>query len=223
VARQAEEALELFLSTLNASQGGRAIFGGSDPTLPVTPALQSLKQTVAAELAAAPPGSAPDAVIAAFFAEGGGFDTLLYEGGNPTPAITLGSGHSIAGLPTAQADGIRETLTALTMVHMSQDPTVAPGQSEAATLRTAGAERLITGQTLLVNLTADIGAEQGRMQTLSDLLGAELSATDLVLNDTFGADPYEAAARLNEAQARLEALFTITGRISALALARFLR
>ncbi|MEL6582707.1 MAG: hypothetical protein AAFQ36_02645 [Pseudomonadota bacterium] len=221
LAQDASSALELTWSGLSTSYGGRALFGGTEPNLPILPALETMLTSAKAAIAGGPADSAFD-TLQTFFAEGGAFELLHWGGGAAIEGLTLASGHTVGQLPTALDPAFREMLTALVGAHLSQDAAVATTPEAALALQAQSAEALITADTNLVTLTAAVGGEQGRLGAIDTLLAAEESTVEMTRAALFSADPYETAAALTEAEARLEALYTITSRLSRLSLSRYL-
>ena len=219
--QEASSALELTWSSLSTSYGGRALFGGTEPNLPILPALEMVLASARSAVSLAPGVDAFD-TLTAFFADGGAFEMLHWGGGAKAAPLTLASGHSVGQLPTALAPAIRDTLTALVGAHLSQDSAVAGTSDTALALQAKSAEALIKADTSLVALTASVGGEQGRLGAIDTLLAAEHSTAERSRAALFSADPYETAAALSEAEARLEALYTITARLSRLSLSRYL-
>jgi flagellar hook-associated protein 3 FlgL len=71
-------------------------------------------------------------------------------------------------------------------------------------------------------LMARVGTAQARISAATIRNGAEESALGLARAGIVSADPYDAAARLEDLQTRIEALYLITARVSRLSLADYI-
>lgn len=221
----AREALEDAVAALNQRHAGRALFAGDavdGPALaPASAMLDSLRAATATETTA-------DGVVAAvdawFDTPGGGFETTSYIGSpEPLAPFRLGEDGTVGASTVAADPVLRTTLKALALGALLDGPTLGSDVVEREALGRRAAEALIAATTPLVDLQARQGIAEERIAAASSRLSAESAALELARNDLLGADPFEAATRLETAQTQLETLFALTARVSRLSLTDFLR
>ncbi|MGB0499403.1 MAG: flagellin [Rubricella sp.] len=218
-ALRAESAIEDVVAQLNTRLGDRAIFAGAavgEMALEPGRLLVELRSAIAAW-----PGD-PDTAIAAFFAPGGGFETAIWQGADAVPT-RLSDGGTLGVPPTGADPAIRSVLEGLARIALSTDPGIAPSGDADAELARSGARLLATGEAALASLRGTLGTERERQDRAAAAIGAERAGLEIARGELVGADPYDAATRLQMLQGQLEALFVTTARLSELSLTRFIR
>jgi flagellar hook-associated protein 3 FlgL len=78
-------------------------------------------------------------------------------------------------------------------------------------------------QTPLTDLRAGIGNLQARIEETETRNSSERTSTQLARLKLIGADQYETAVQLQDAQVQLEALYSVTARASRLSFVEFMR
>jgi len=222
----AAQKFSTIISALNTNVAGRYVFSGAaTDTAPLAdPAdiLAALKTEIAGAI------SADDAltIIDDWFAApagGGGFVDTAYRGDD-----SLGLTFRIADGETTSIDSsasdprIRDALKGFAIASLMADGLFAGDQQARSTLATASSERILSGNSRLTALAADIGAKQGKTTDTNTRNQAESTALKLARNDLISADPYESATALEAVNTQLETLYTLTSRLSRLALADYL-
>lgn len=220
----AREAFLAAVSALNARSGGRAVFAGADlagPALrPGAEILADLRSVVAGLGDAAQIGAA---VQAYFAAPGGGFETAALLGSDRPASATRVAPDTDVTFPLTAADpALREMLAALALGALAADTGGTDPLLGRALARQAG-EGLAAAQGRVALLQADVGAVEARLAGARAANAAESAALQRLRNDLRTADPQQTALALEAARFRLEALFTVTGRLADLSLVNFLR
>lgn len=225
-AGDAARVFDTAISALNVQFAGETLFGGRSTD---GPALADTETILAAlETAATGAGVATaadlEAVVDAWFAPGGDFDTVAYLGTtDPRAPARIGPNSEAAAPPLASDPALRDTLAGLALATLV-DRGALPGlfEERAAATQRAG-EKLIQSGDALTDLRAAVGVSQERIALAETTNAAERAAADLARNELIAADPFEAATALEATRVQIETLFSITARLSRLSLSEFLR
>lgn len=222
--RVAARQLDQVIASLNTRYAGRALFAGADtlakPLVDTETLLADLEAAVSAETTAAGVMAAADTW---FDAAGGGFETGAY----------FGSAASLA--PFEIAEGTRESLTVTAADPEMRDIlkgfavaalvgrgllSAAPAERNAL-MQTAGSRLMSSGAELTVT-RADIGFAEERIENAGVRIAGERTALEAAKSELIGAEPYETAIRLQEAENQLSLIYALTARLSGLSLAAVL-
>ena len=209
------------VAALNTRFSERAVFSGvASETVPLPDAatiLSALEVATAGAMTAADVKTAIDD----WFADPSGYQAA-YAGGGPRTPVQIASGET-ADLPVTALDPvIAETLKGLATVALLGRGVLA-GQPAAreALVRSAG-DDLLTGGEARAQLMARVGTVEAQISNAETRNSSEKSALSILRVGIVGADPYEAATKLEDLQTRLEALYLITARTSRLSLADYI-
>lgn len=220
----AESKLAQSIAALNAQLGGHSLFAGAATDAPaLAPA-----ETLLADLRAAIGGAeTPEAVLAAaetWFAAPDGFVTSAYTGSDLAAGpVRLSDGQSLALDLTAADPALRGTLAGLAVAALLADGTLLSDDADArARLARQTGSALIEAEGPLTALRAELGAAQNRIETIKAENAAKTTMLEIARAELIGVDPYESATELEAVQGQLEALYTITARLSRLSLADML-
>lgn len=219
--RQAWQALDTTLQALNLRLGDRAVFAGDvgDGT-----AILGAADLMARLRLAVGPGTEAGAVrsaVEAWFDAPDGFATT-YRGGPPAPATAIAPGDAVVMDITATDPVLRDTLKALALGALLSDPALGGGTAGRASLARAAGEALAGQATDRAALAGRLGVVQQRLAEAESRNSAEADAMAMARNTLLTADPYDTATRLQDAEARLEMLYTLTARLSRLSLVDYL-
>ncbi len=222
-AGEGRQSFETAVSLYNTRLGDRAIFGGVEtarsPLAKADVLLAEMEAAVAGAVSAADVETALDA----WFASPTGFAATGYLGGQALAGLPVGPGQTARIDVTAADPAIRETLKGFGMAALLDRGLFAGSpQTQAGLLRRAG-ESLATGQNSRALMAGRLGTTEGQIESARVRNEAETTALQISRAELLAVDPYEAAARLQEAQGKLESLYTITARLSRLNLVDFLR
>jgi flagellar hook-associated protein 3 FlgL len=221
----ARQGFEAVVGVLNQRTADRAIFAG-DATdaaalAPVDSMLAEIEALVASETTAAGVVAAVDAW---FDSPGAGFELTGYIGsGIPLAPFRLGAGEAADLAVTAADPGLRDMLKGFALGALLDGPTLSGDAAEREALARAAADRTLAATDRITDLRAGIGAAEAAVEAASVRRETETAALELARAELIGADPFEAATRLETAQTRLETLYALTARVSRLSLVDFLR
>ena len=219
----ARQNFEAAIAGLNTNVAGRSVFAGqafgSAATVDADTILADLVTATAAETTAA----GVEAIVDAYFAPGGGFETTAYLGEVVASPTRLGSGETAQPTLIATDPRITETLAQTAKAALLDMGVLIAPAAERATLAGNAGQALLEASASLTDARADIGIAEEALERSLTRLAAEKSSTEIALGEIVNADPYETASRLQETEVRLESLYILTGRLAALSLANFLR
>lgn len=223
LAGEARAALGTIVSALNSDVGGRSLFSGDEVTQ--SPLSSSSDFLAALQAAVAGAANATDVTTAldTFFAPGGGFETLIYQGGtgarNP---YALGEGETVTLDLKANDPAFRNMLKQVAIAAVLDGPGITLNTGEQFDLAAQAGVALLTSQNEVTNIRADLGFAEGRIERATTRLAAERASLSLVQSELLSVDPYETGTELQQVQLQLETLYTITSRMSRLNLVNYL-
>ena len=223
IAQEARGALGAMISALNVQMGGRSLFAGDNVS--ASPLAQAEDFLTAIQTAVAGAASAADVTTAldAFFDPGGGFETLVYQGGSTArSAYQLGEGESVSLDLRADDPALRAAFKQVAIVTILDDPGVTLSSGDQFALIADVGIALLSNQSQITNIRADLGFAEGRIDRAATRLAAEMASLSLVQNELLAIDPFETASDLESVQTRLETLYAITSRMSRLNLVNYL-
>ncbi|MGR3514757.1 MAG: flagellin [Paracoccaceae bacterium] len=222
------EAKSVFASSvdaLNVQIGGRSIFSGIATDQSALSPAETILAALEVELATAGAVTAVDAgsVLDVWFSPGGGYDTIGYQGSSGSDnSFRVSDSESVTPLETAQATAVRNVLSSLAFGALIERGLFAGDINEqAAVLRLAG-EGLLGADEQLIEMQASLGRREGALERARVEVNNHSDALQIARSALIEVDPYEAATRLQQAEVRLQSMYTITGRLSRLSLAEYL-
>ncbi|MEO1657090.1 MAG: hypothetical protein AAFR65_05165 [Pseudomonadota bacterium] len=217
-ASEARSVLSSVLSTLNTQFGGRSLFAGDAGIGAAVTDVDSFIAWADGLIAGAGDAAAQRAILDTEFAAGGQSDTVVYSGGTQLADLDLPGGGAVDALPTADNDAIRELLKGLAMVAIND--TVAPDEREQ--WLSDGASVIQTARDDLTAVEASLGISQSAIERAIDRQDQILFDAQTTIDSLIGVDPFESVSETQSLEARLQALYTVTGRTAALRLTNFL-
>lgn len=219
----ARTALEGVISTLNSRFGERSLFSGTQLSGPAVADFDTMM--TALESAVAPAISAEDAasLVSDWFDDPAGYASIGYTGGPPVGEVPIAEGETATLSLTAQDPAIRSYLKGLAMGALL-DRGLFSGQPETRRdLAGAAGKALLSAQSGMTYLAADLGMDEERISNAATRNGTEITALGLARIDLVGVDSYEASTQLTEAEEKLKLLYALTARLSNLSLVEYLR
>jgi flagellar hook-associated protein 3 FlgL len=223
VSREARQAFETVVGLYNTRLGDRALFAGVETaTTPLIPADQIMQQMVALTSTAATVQDV-EAALDAWLVSPTGFLATVYQGGDAIVGVAVAPGESVSVPVTAADPAVRETLKGLGMAALLQQGLFAGDPALQAGLIRRSGEVLAAGQNSRALLAGELGTTEGLIEGARSRNANEQSALEIARVSLLSVDPYDAAAKLQEAQGQLETLYTLTARLSRLSLVDFLR
>ncbi|SNR37078.1 flagellin [Puniceibacterium sediminis] len=224
MARDAENALEATLASLNSTAAGRAVFGGVATDRAAISDADTILNALRIELAGETTLAGIQTKLDAWFdTPGGGFETIAYEGSTTSVADTRLSSTDTAKLDVRADDPVfRDMIKALSMAALSSDATLAFPQGLKAEIIFSSGAQMVNAQSELTDLRAGVGNLQARIEETETRNASERTATQLARLKLIGADQYETAVRLQDVQVQLEALYSVTARASRMSFVEFM-
>lgn len=212
------------VNLLNTDFAGRSLFGGTAGGGPALASADVILAALAADLPVGLDSVRMSAHVDAWFADGGGFDTVGYLGGSAIPAaLDVGGGIEMRFEITAQATPLRQTLAGLAKgALLARGVFDASPAAQAATL-SAASMTMATSIAGLVDISARVGIEEEKAARATSQAEAEHTAMGIARAELLSVDPYDAATKLEHAMSQLDLVYNITARLSRLTLADYLR
>lgn len=206
------------VATINVQASGQPVFGGTTTAGPAVRDASEIFAGLNSAIAAAGARTASEVAdaVSAWFDTPANYYVGEDQSRSPVP---IGQGETASLSLRADAPAFRRTLEALALGALSAS--LPDGQQGAmiglATLRMSEATDGVLAA------AADLGATEARIDAARTRNAAEETATKSRLMEIAGVDPYEAAIDLDATQKQLELLYALTGRLSSLTLANYLR
>ena len=222
-ADEARRTIGTILSALNTHVGGRSLFAGDEITRSPLGSVDDFLTAIQAAVAGSTNTIDVTTALDTFFGAGGGFETLIYQGGTAARnAYQLGEGESVTLDLRADDAAFRDVLKQVSIAAVLDDPGVTLTALEKTSLTEQVGVALLTSQDEVTRIRADLGFAEGRIDRASTRLATEMASLALVETELLAVDPYDTATELETVQLRLETLYTITSRMSRLSLVNYL-
>ncbi len=123
---------------------------------------------------------------------------------------------------TASSQGVRDTLKGLVLGALVSEGALSGDLDEQAKLMQTAGERLYGASGEMQMLSAQVGAQEAKVEAASLRNTAEQYATERAKSEIVSADIYDSAAKLTQAETQLEMMYTITARLSNLKLSDYI-
>ncbi|MFD0982127.1 hypothetical protein [Tropicimonas aquimaris] len=219
----ATQAFHASVSQLNTSFGGRALFSGAAtdraPLADSHAILSALGSAVASETTA----SGVKAIVDAWFAPGGGFDSGAYAGSTAPLAPMQAGAHRDVDLNVTAADSaIRDTLRGLALSALMSSQPLSDMPSEQAVMAKMAGDLLLQTTNDLLQTQAIVGVAEETLENARINNASEIAALELSLAELLSVDVYESATKLEQAESSLELFYALTARSARLNLADYL-
>ena len=224
LSENARAAFGLTISNLNTQIAGRSLFAGvATDTQPLADESDMLND-IAQVLQGAVSADEVEQRLDDWFSSSGGFSTSGYVGSaTNVPSLNLGNGQQISLSVRADDTVFRDGLKAMAMSIFATDDSLGLAPTEQIKLLSRTGDDLIVAESGLINSMAKVGSVESRVDRMKQDQEADaqnLETAKLALTEV---DQYEAATQLEQAQAQLEALYTIVSRRSQLSFLEVMR
>jgi flagellar hook-associated protein 3 FlgL len=218
---EADRTFSSAVAALNTRFSERALFSGVNADVAPLPDAETILTALQAATATAVTVADVQTAIDDWFMGATGYQAA-YAGGDPRADVPVAPGETVALDVTALDPALRETLRDMATMALLGRGLMAGQDDARVELAKAAGEGLMTSGDARAHLMARVGTAQARISAATTRNGAEESALGLARADIVSADPYDAAARLEDLQTRIEALYLITARVSRLSLADYI-
>lgn len=219
---EAAQRLDAALSQLNTRVGARALFAGQETDATPLASRDALMTALDGVIAGALSSGDIETALDDWFADPGGFAATMYQGGAALGPVPIGRDQSASLDITAEDPALIEVIKGLSMAALLSRGVLSGSDTARADLAKRAGVSLAANQTALAELQARLGTTEATISAATVQNDTEKSALELARMGLRAADPYETAARLQEAQSQLETLYSITARMSRLSLTSFL-
>ena len=220
----ATETLDSIVSALNATAAGRPLFAGN--ALDSPPLVRASEILTAARVAVAGAVDADDVMTALdtfFDAPGGGFENAVYQGGTEDMAPhRLGHGEEVSLSIRADDPKLRAALKDTVAAALAGDDTLTLDLDARHKLMGMSGASMSGSVDGIIGLRSDLGFAEERIDQASSRNAAERTSLEMARNGLVSADPFDTATALEDAQLRLEMIYTLTARTQRLNLVNFL-
>lgn len=215
------------LSALNVSVGGQYAFSGDRTDHPPLPSADQMLGLLAPVVAGQNTVSGFVAAVDTWFdapSGSGGFLDQAYGGSLSAKARTqIGPNTQSSINPTATDPALRGVLKGFVLSSLIASGSFAGNPDAQAAVLSAAGSRLINSGDGVTALMADLGTAQQTIEDAQTQNAAMVSSLEIARNNIVAADPYETATALQSTQQQLEALYTVTARLSNMSLADYMR
>ncbi|MFT4782555.1 MAG: flagellar hook-associated protein 3 FlgL [Paracoccaceae bacterium] len=224
IGSDAKQKFETMVSAVNAQIGGRSLFGGAATNRPPLADPNVILDALATASIGASNVDDVVAAVDAWFAPGGGFDTIGYTGSStPLAAFRVAANRNVQLDATAEHAGIVDTLKAVALGALIEKNVFAGNGTQQLALAQRAGEAVMTAQSTLSALRADVGTVQATIDQARQSNETQSFALEIARAGIVQIDPYETATKLESVQIQLESLYAITARMSRLSLVDYLR
>ena len=218
----AKDSFGVLVGTLNTAVAGRGLFGGTATDTAALAPAEDILSNLRTFIASATTPLEFRQQIEDWFA-GPEFAANGYMGNDDPLAFQLGEGDRAASSVNANNEELRALMVEVSIAALADGHPAGFSTADKQTLLMSSGESLLAGQDGLIGLRADIGLLQERIEDAGVRNASRQSAFELARVDIIAADPFETASQLESTRAQLEALYTVTARLSGLTLTSFLR
>ncbi|CUK02900.1 flagellar hook-associated protein FlgL [Ruegeria denitrificans] len=221
---QARNELDTIISALNTRAGGRSLYSGAATDVSPLPSTDTLLTALEAELSGHTTTADIRQAAEDWFNDPAGFDAVIYQGsGNVLAPMQISENESVRIPITATDPAIKDAIRDTAVAALVSDDTLNLPRDQRTALFTQLGVDLANTQNEMVNLRAQVGSAEARIEQAATRNGAAQTSLEFSRNKLIAADPYETAAQLQTVQFQLESLYSVTVRNANLSLVNFLR
>ena len=222
VAADADQRLQAALSALNTRLGGASLFAGVATDHAAVAGADTMMGALQTAISGAVSAQDIVAAVDTWFADPAGYAATAYQGGDTQGGVDISPDQRMQLGVTAQDPAIAATLKGMAIAVLLQRGVLAGDEPSRADLAKRAGEALASATAPLVELTARLGTTEATIITAGIRNDAEKSALETARLSLLSVDPYEVAAKLQEAQTQLETLYSVTARMARLNLVNYL-
>lgn len=224
--QQAKAQFADLVGQVNTRAGGQYLFSGTGITTAPVPAPDTVLDTIRNNIAGAATAEDMLAEIDNFFDAppgSGGFLDVVYQGSEMPVTTRIAPDTSISLAANAGMEEFRNLIKGMAIATLAGEAPHADDPTSQVALLDAASLALLSGADQITALRGHIGMSEAMIEQAQSRHAAEETALDITRNEIIRVDRYEAATAVAEAEARLEALYSMTARLSRLSLTAYLR
>lgn len=221
---RAKEGFERAIGLFNTQVAGRHLFSGISGDVQPFADADVILDAIVTSLPPSPSTADIRAHVETWFAAGGPFDSIAYQGGYAASAgLDLGNHSHVQLTLDGSEKYTREALAGLALGAIGQAITPNPTFNEQRDLLSLSAQLLFQSDESRIALQSNIGSREERADDAKTHAQARKSALQVARSDLLAADPYDTATALESASQKLDALYLVTARLSRLSLSEYMR
>ncbi|MGB0659765.1 MAG: flagellin [Mangrovicoccus sp.] len=224
ILHEAKVEFESIVAALNTQVAGKALFSGAEVQQPSLSSSTSILSQLGAAVSGLTTTSAVLAAADAWFdTPGGAFETLIYQGSLTSDLeFKIAEGQSVTLDVNAGNQDLRDLVKTFALAALAADGLLDnPAAEQQLFMKTLG-ENLINQDRSLITVEARLGAKTEKLEEIEAANSAEKYALLTARQDLIGVDSAETIMKLTQLETQLEAMYTMTARISRLSLTEFL-
>lgn len=220
---QTREHLSTIIGNLNASVAGQFIFSGTKIGTQPLSDVNSFLLEFGSSLSGLTDPIDIRAAADAWFEPGGGFEASSYFGSaHHLLPIQIDEFREVSLDIKADAQIFRDTLKEIALIALAADTDLAMPLAAVEIIQTNASERLMSISDSLTQLRSHFGFQESIIEDTQAKLASGISTLQQTRSNLLSVDPYTTATHLEDAQYKLELLFSILARSSSLRLVNFL-
>ena len=225
ISSSARGAFSEVVSAVNSRFGDRSLFAGAATDGPALADADAILGDVSALIAGAADAGEVLTAIETYFSDPAGFQANGFLGSAvDAPDVELDDGEFVSYAVRADDVEISEVLSTLAIAVIGSEGGFAgENVEERQLLLGAASRRSITASDQIVGLRGELGVAEERFEEASVRLRAEEDMLRQARSSIVARDPFEAAIELSAIETQVQAIFSITARLSTLTLTNFLR
>lgn len=221
-----EQSFRSIFNALNTNVAGRYIFSGTRSDTAALANFDDMISAVSTSVGGATTATDIVTSIDAWFdapVGGGGYLDTTFQGSDAgSTNLAISPDNQVSVTLTASSPELRDTLKGMAILAYASQAGSSIDGSTLRDLFTAAGSRLVQANTGLISAAADIGTRQAAVEQAQTRNAAEVTTLSVTRSNLINADPYETATALEEAEAKIEALYALTARLSRLNLTDYL-
>ena len=226
VARTMADQLEMAVSALNTTSGGRFVFSGTKVNTAAIVSAEELVSQAQSVIAGAATADEAAQLLGDWFdappGAGGFSDTGYLGSAGGGSSFGIDASTTVRFEQTANDEGPRKVLLGLMLGALVSQGAFSGDHSARTRLMQAGGAALAEGGAKVVAARADLGMTEQMIERSAARLDSMAANLKIERTNLISADQYEATSQLIQAEAQLDALFAVTARLSSLSLAKYL-
>ncbi|MBE1285439.1 MAG: flagellar biosynthesis protein FlgL [Rhodobacteraceae bacterium] len=220
---EARQNLDKVIATLNASSAGQHLFSGVATDDAPLAGADVLLTELRAEVSGLTLADDVELAVSEWFADPNGFEAAMYRGSdNRLQPVQIGAAEHVSVSITAKDEEFRAVLKSLVLPVLAMDTSLSLSEAAQADLMNSAHTHTLNANGGMTTLRGELGFAEARIEEVATRNASARAGLEISRNNLIGADPYETAVRLEEVQAQLETLYTLTARSSRLSLLNFL-
>lgn len=225
IATGARNAFSEIVAALNSRFGDRSLFAGAASDGPALANPDTILAAISAAAAGAATSTDVFSAVDAYFSDPSGFEASGFLGSTIDASdVELDDGETVSFAVRADAPEIRDVLSALAIAVIGAEGGFVGDSAEArlVLLGEAG-RRTISATGQIITTRGEVGIVEERIDEAAVRIDAEESLLQQARSSILARDPFEAAIELSAIETQIQAIFSITGRLSNLTLTNFIR